>query len=557
MVTKIESKGRDDALIASESWRRYLLRNDSALIDTCFGQLKSHVTCTNCRSESVTFDEYSSLSLPLPVRNLRNVHILISPLPIGSAPVKLTLEVDVTMAMADLSAFLLKSLEPHRVLSMTVTNEDDSDEMSMTADSGYDLVDAHDAESDSPGSFVHVGEAPYSPVAAVITSSSSAGSNQTAGSQRVFFHFSTVENRHPYCVWRNYYRDDSKNISVCSFVGNSETLVAFQLQHAAPDIQPQFSYRKPTVPSHSSSTVGSHSRSGEEIPIGAESIINSTSPTIEYFAVDVCTGYRAVISTTFSSHERIALIGHPTRFTVKRGCTNRDILRSIFAIMRRCFREDSVYCKAGMATDLQKMPYQVLVTNHNASIVKHAIDCNDEIFEIDNKQGKAVICVVWRRDSDDLDADQIDFVRSIDCETSSSAPGSSGQKLNIYQCFDKFCEREQLADAETLLCSQCKQHLAPIKKMDIWSAPDILILQLKRFLYVPGQYVVHREKLNDFVEFPVDGLDLSRYVIGPQQPSSPPLYDLYAVSHHSGGLSGGHYTATCRNFFDMKWFASC
>jgi UDP-N-acetylglucosamine 2-epimerase len=62
-VTKIESKGRDDVLISAESWRRFLLRNDSEIVDHYFGQLKSHVTCMNCKNVSVTFDEYLSLSL--------------------------------------------------------------------------------------------------------------------------------------------------------------------------------------------------------------------------------------------------------------------------------------------------------------------------------------------------------------------------------------------------------------------------------------------------------------------------------------------------------------
>lgn len=560
MVTKIESKGRDDALIASESWRRYLLRNDSALIDSCFGQLKSHVTCTSCGSESVTFDEYSSLSLPLPVRSMqRSVIILLSPLPIGSAPVKLTLEVDVTMTMADLSTFLLRSLQPYKVLIAAATNENDFNE--TVAESDY-----------SPLSEVHTDEAPNSPAAGSMSSSSTAGSHRDA---RVFFHFATIENRYPSCVARNYSRYDksssSKNISVCSFVGKGETLAAFQLQHAVPDIiESQFSsIRRPAAAaSHSSCSAGGDDERSRPDCGGTDSC--TIPAAIEYFAVDVCTGFRTVISSTFSSHERIDLVGHPTRITVRRKCTNREVLRSIYAVMRRYFREDSICCKAETTTttDLLKMPYQVLVTNHNASIVRHAIDYNDEIFEIDNKQGKAVLCVVWQRDSDDLDVDQIDFVRTITTTIASSSSSSSdtassssvssdsatGRKLSIYECFDKFCEREQLAETETLLCSHCKQHLAPIKKMDIWSAPDILILQLKRFLYVPGQYVVRREKLNDMVDFPVDGLDLSRYVIGPQQSSSPPLYDLYAVSHHSGSLSGGHYTATCKNFFDLKWY---
>ena len=65
-------------------------------------------------------------------------------------------------------------------------------------------------------------------------------------------------------------------------------------------------------------------------------------------------------------------------------------------------------------------------------------------------------------------------------------------KLNIYKCLNKFVEREQLNTEETLYCSQCKQHLAPVKKLDLYATPDILIIQLKRFQYIPGQYFVHR-----------------------------------------------------------------
>jgi ubiquitin carboxyl-terminal hydrolase 4/11/15 len=89
--------------------------------------------------------------------------------------------------------------------------------------------------------------------------------------------------------------------------------------------------------------------------------------------------------------------------------------------------------------------------------------------------------------------------------------------------------------------------------MDLWAAPDILVVQLKRFQYIPGQYFVHREKISDVVDFPIEGLDLSKYVIGPQHADAPPVYDLYAVSQHMGGLGGGHYTATCKNFMNNKW----
>ncbi len=32
------------------------------------------------------------------------------------------------------------------------------------------------------------------------------------------------------------------------------------------------------------------------------------------------------------------------------------------------------------------------------------------------------------------------------------------------------------------------------------------------------------------------------------------IYDLYAISNHSGGMGGGHYTAYVKNFKDGKWY---
>jgi hypothetical protein len=69
---------------------------------------------------------------------------------------------------------------------------------------------------------------------------------------------------------------------------------------------------------------------------------------------------------------------------------------------------------------------------------------------------------------------------------------------------------------------------------------------------------VQRDKISDLVHFPVEGLDMGSYIKGEGPHSSalaaPPIYDLYAVSEHSGGLGGGHYTAVCRNDIDGRWF---
>ena len=53
------------------------------------------------------------------------------------------------------------------------------------------------------------------------------------------------------------------------------------------------------------------------------------------------------------------------------------------------------------------------------------------------------------------------------------------------------------------------------------------------------------------VEFPVEGLDISHTLAGPQEPL---VYDLVAVINRVGPASGGHYTALCRSSTDKKWY---
>ncbi|KAI9980753.1 hypothetical protein PInf_010072 [Phytophthora infestans] len=64
----VERNGRSDADVAREEWQQFLRRNDSVIVDNFMGQLRSHVTCSDadCGHESVTFDPYMSLSVPIP-----------------------------------------------------------------------------------------------------------------------------------------------------------------------------------------------------------------------------------------------------------------------------------------------------------------------------------------------------------------------------------------------------------------------------------------------------------------------------------------------------------
>ncbi|KAL3649691.1 Ubiquitin carboxyl-terminal hydrolase 9 [Castilleja foliolosa] len=55
-----------------------------------------------------------------------------------------------------------------------------------------------------------------------------------------------------------------------------------------------------------------------------------------------------------------------------------------------------------------------------------------------------------------------------------------------------------------------------------------------------------KNKLDTFVNFPINNLDLSKYVKSEGATDGSNVYELYAVSNHYGGLGGGHYSAYCK-----------
>lgn len=116
--------------------------------------------------------------------------------------------------------------------------------------------------------------------------------------------------------------------------------------------------------------------------------------------------------------------------------------------------------------------------------------------------------------------------------------------VTLDQCLELFTEPEKLSPEEAWYCPVCKEHREATKQLSIWRLPHILIIQMKRFSF---RNFIWRDKIDKMVNFPTRRLDLSEYYIG-NRPSNepPPVYDLYGVVNHHGGILGGHYTSYVR-----------
>jgi ubiquitin carboxyl-terminal hydrolase 4/11/15 len=153
-------------------------------------------------------------------------------------------------------------------------------------------------------------------------------------------------------------------------------------------------------------------------------------------------------------------------------------------------------------------------------------------------------------------------------EAKRAAAEKSHKGITLQDCLEEFTKQEKLGEDDLWYCPRCKKHQQATKKFDLWKAPDILVVHLKRF----SNNRIFRDKIDTHIDFPIEGLDLSDVVkeraaarkllergvdiesLGLNKLDEPLIYDLYAVDEHLGGLGGGHYRAYAANHMNGRWY---
>jgi ubiquitin carboxyl-terminal hydrolase 8 len=115
---------------------------------------------------------------------------------------------------------------------------------------------------------------------------------------------------------------------------------------------------------------------------------------------------------------------------------------------------------------------------------------------------------------------------------------------SLIDCFEHYVEGEIMEGENAWYNDETKERINICKKIQFWSFPQILVIDFKRFN-------AKNQKNQILITFPLDNLDLSKYVIGYKKSSY--IYELYGVCNHSGGVLGGHYTAYVKNA-NGKWY---
>ncbi|KAJ8037771.1 Ubiquitin carboxyl-terminal hydrolase 43 [Holothuria leucospilota] len=241
--------------------------------------------------------------------------------------------------------------------------------------------------------------------------------------------------------------------------------------------------------------------------------------------------------------------------------------------------------RIGVCSD-QNGTRSVLTSQSSRPLYHHIVSSMLQLTASRGEPPHIKAVVEWREDIIHLFSERSVDVHIAEHEDYRRLKSSHSRPVHatLQECLDVFTQEEKLAADNAWQCMNCRKPQQCTKKLSLWSLPDILVIHLKRF----KQTSISRQKLSTMVEFPVNGLDLSSYVeqnqnqnnqAGSQmrinlinnltkwsqwrpnsrRPSTASqgqdcLYDLHGVCNHVGSLTGGHYTAYCKNPTNRMWY---
>ncbi|KAG2538644.1 hypothetical protein PVAP13_9NG354800 [Panicum virgatum] len=214
--------------------------------------------------------------------------------------------------------------------------------------------------------------------------------------------------------------------------------------------------------------------------------------------------------------------------------------------------DNGATCEEGLSTSTgddhavdEHVPFQLSMTDEKGS-VRNAIDA-------DSNRGLGIVIRVlmdWSdREHEMYNIDYMDELPEV-FKHGFLSKKTRQEAVNLFSCLDAFLKEEPLGPDDMWYCPGCKEHRQASKKLDLWRLPEILVVHLKRFSY--SRYM--KNKLDTFVNFPIHDLNMSKYVKQMSRGDRQPMYELYAVINHYGGLGGGHYSAYAKLVEEDNWY---
>uniref|UniRef100_A0A665X602 ubiquitinyl hydrolase 1 n=1 Tax=Echeneis naucrates TaxID=173247 RepID=A0A665X602_ECHNA len=584
----VDSDGRMDEVVAEEAWQRHKMRNDSFIVDLFQGQFKSKLVCPTCSKVSITFDPFLYLPVPLPQKQK-----VLSVFYFAKEPHKKPIKFLVSVSKENSS-----TVEVLDSISRSVRVKPENLRLAEVGKNHFQrmFLPSHSLDTVSSSDMLFCFEVlskdlakervillrvqqklqipniPISKCAACLKPPVSEEDKlkRCTRCYRVGYCNQVCQRTH----WPNHKslcRPNTENVGLPFLVSVPESRLSYtrltQLLEAYSRFsvnvfQPPFQSGRtspetsqcradlPPMPAGSPEGTGSGAEAtGGSSAVGdVESEGQSLLPEsqAEYAQASA---HQSVESESLSSSQTSL----STTRTADSGSTEPLSTTSCCSLDPHAEKETS--CEKTVRPEAAVTGYQhpsESASGHASQFYVSLLDSNKKEQRLDEKEDlladlpeDVTLELVWKNNER---LKEYVLVSSKELEYEED-PGSLSETaraghFTLEQCLNLFTKPEVLAPEEAWYCPKCQQHREASKQLLLWRLPNVLIIQLKRFSF---RSFIWRDKINDMVDFPVRNLDLSKFCIGQKdEMQQPPIYDLYAVINHYGGMIGGHYTAYAR-----------
>ncbi|KAM9829644.1 ubiquitin carboxyl-terminal hydrolase 19 isoform 1-T1 [Syngnathus typhle] len=579
----VDSDGRLDEVVAEEAWQRHKMRNDSFIVDLFQGQFKSKLVCPTCSKVSITFDPFLYLPVPLPQKQ-KVLSVFFFAKEPHKKPIKFLVSVSKeNSSTAEVLESISRSVrvKPEN-LRLAEVGKNCFQRMflpshSLDTVSSSDMLFCFEVLSKDlvkervvllrVQQRLQVPNIPISKCASCLKPPVSEEDKlkRCTRCYSVGYCNQLCQKNH----WPNHKgqcRPNTENVGLPFLVSVPKSRLSYsrltQLLHGysrfsvnvfQPPLQsgrtsPEIAPVLLTTPVGSIGGPGS----GDEAMAGSSTVaLGDCGPEIGGPTLD-----SSKLHTFTSAHvsgDAVPLTSHSTTKTSDSGFSESISSTSCCSLDTHTEKETS--CEKAVRPEAAIAGYQQPndpSSGHAGQFYINLLDSNNKEQRLDEKEDilvdlpdDATVELVWKN-NERLKEYVLVSSKELEYEEDPSSLSETARAghFTLEQCLNLFTKPEVLAPEEAWYCPKCQQHREASKQLLLWRLPNILIIQLKRFSF---RSFIWRDKINDMVDFPVRNLDLSKFCIGQKdEMQHPPIYDLYAVINHYGGMIGGHYTAYAR-----------
>jgi len=533
-----DSAGRPDLEVSAEAWDNHILRNKSIIVDLFHGQLKSKVTCKVCQHESVRFDPFFNLSLPLPMERCVNVEVVMI-LQDGSTPVKYGLAMDMEEKGTAIPPWLAKltGVPPQNMVLVDIIQsqvrvislaEHKLRTLSTSTIFAYELVKPAEVKVTVASQHKTLPDIQRSSNSKCKTKIDETVKNEETEDIQ---NKEVVKGEEGGSVGKNEDRSEgkmqasqSKKLNTGDQAGvkkaSTDTTNNGECEEESEGVALCEPRRHHSRASSASSTLTSGTLDSDRG--GSTSLPPDLGDHSQ--GIVVCLHRKMVAQEYYflsSGKYKPELFGIPLLITYNQNSTGQELYAGIWEQVARL---------------VSPLPPQDRTQSN------HALDCDDSLgYEypfvlraVKSGGGWCSWCA-WSKmcrgcpiPDSTLPLSTPSSFLAIDWEPTAlhlrylagaerswlehvsvqSSRRAATEPITLGKCLEAFTQEEHLGDNEKVYCSNCKTHQLAVKKMQIWRLPPVLIVHLKRFQCVNNKWI----KSHKIVDFPINGLDFTDYL---------------------------------------------